>query len=260
MNYGIALHSIIPVRKEPREQAEMTSQLLFGECYTITGIQGSWVEIVTAFDQYRGWIDQKLLHPIDENLYKTWLCQPQVVSKALITTIAAPGGNPFHIPAGSSLTGWLPEKNRLQIGQYTFTILKMYEPAGTENVCTIDDVIGLFLNAPYLWGGRTPFGCDCSGFVQSVYKILSVPVARDAWQQAAQGQPVENLSVAKAGDLAFFGHHEGKITHVGILLTPDTIVHSSGYVHISPVDDRGIYLPETREYTHQLSCIRRFIS
>lgn len=260
MNYGIALHSIIPVRKEPREQAEMTSQLLFGECYTITGSHGSWIEILAAYDQYRGWIDHKLHHPINGEPYKTWQHQPPMVSKALITTLNSPGEAHIHIPAGSSLTGLLPGENRLQIGQYNYNISRTYEPAGTKDVCTIDDAIGLFLNAPYLWGGRTPFGCDCSGFVQTVYKMLGTPVARDAWQQALQGRPVESLSLAEAGDLAFFSNNENKITHVGILLSPDIIVHCSGYVHKSPVDDKGIYNPHTQEYTHRLSCIRRNIS
>ena len=115
-----------------------------------------------------------------------------------------------------------------------------------------------FLNAPYLWGGRTPWGIDCSGLTQQVYKHFGIAILRDASQQATQGKTVNFLAEAKPGDLAFFDNAEGRIIHVGILLSPEEIIHASGRVKIDRIDNEGIYSEELGKRTHQLRIIKRF--
>jgi cell wall-associated NlpC family hydrolase len=115
-----------------------------------------------------------------------------------------------------------------------------------------------YLNTPYLWGGRSPFGIDCSGFTQIVFKLCDMKLNRDAYQQATQGTPVESIEKAKEKDLAFFKNDEGRIVHTGIILSGNKIIHASGKVHIDTIDEKGIFNGETKQHSHQLAAIRRF--
>jgi len=117
----------------------------------------------------------------------------------------------------------------------------------------------LFLNAPYLWGGRNLLGIDCSGFTQIVYKINGIPLDRDASQQALQGQTLSFIEESEAGDLAFFDDTEGNITHVGLLLEDHHIIHASGCVRIDRIDQSGIFNSETQSHTHKLRFIKKMI-
>ncbi len=116
-----------------------------------------------------------------------------------------------------------------------------------------------FLNMPYLWGGRSPAGIDCSGFTNIVYKLAGIRLRRDAWQQSEQGILINFIDEARPGDLAFFQNEEGKIIHVGIILQQQKIIHASGRVRIDTIDHYGIYDEELKKYTHQLRLIRRMI-
>ncbi|HYO21672.1 MAG TPA: C40 family peptidase [Flavisolibacter sp.] len=115
-----------------------------------------------------------------------------------------------------------------------------------------------FINTPYLWGGRSVFGIDCSGFAQQVFKLFGVKLLRDACLQAGQGAAVKSLDEAKPGDLAFFQNEKGRVTHVGIVLNDKRIVHASGKVRIDSIDADGILNSENGKRTHKMHSIRRF--
>jgi cell wall-associated NlpC family hydrolase len=117
----------------------------------------------------------------------------------------------------------------------------------------------VYLNAPYLWGGKTPFGIDCSGFTQMVYKLNGYHLKRDASQQATEGEPLSFIEESEPGDLAFFDNEEGKIIHVGIIMDNNYIIHSSGKVRIDRLDHLGIYNAETNRHTHKLRVIKKMI-
>ncbi len=156
----------------------------------------------------------------------------------------------LYLPAGSSLsflngTTCYIEKEKFEIiGQI-----------GQNE--SIDLVAKSFINAPYLWGGRTHFGIDCSGFTQVVFKLKGAQLKRDASLQAQQGALINSLSDALIGDLAFFKNADGKVTHVGMLLNREHIIHASGKVKIDTIDEKGIYSEELQRYTHNLHSIKR---
>jgi gamma-D-glutamyl-L-lysine dipeptidyl-peptidase len=257
MNYGISLLSIIPMRKEPREQSEMISQLLFGESYQVLHETDNWISILTQFDHYTGWINRKLYVEISESSYHDFSIQYQPVLASMLMIIESSEAPPFSILAGSTLPGFNSEKNLLAIENREFHIRQTIGDALAKNSKSFPAIVNLFMNAPYLWGGRTVFGCDCSGFVQSVYKIMGIALERDSSQQVHQGKPIASMAEAKQGDLAFFANEEGKLCHVGMIFSPDEIVHCSGYVHKDKLDDTGILNATANQYTHRLFAIKR---
>lgn len=257
MMYGISMHSVVPLRKDPLEQSEMVSQLLFGECYRVSDEKEQWLQILTVYDDYTGWIDRKLHYPVSENFYQETLQAKSPVLGALLMNIERRGEPPRLILAGSTLPGYNEKKDLLLIDQEVFHVLWTFDEFGVRGLQTIPKTARKFLNTPYLWGGRSFLGFDCSGFVQTVYKIHGISLKRDSYQQAEQGARINSLEDARAGDLAFFADEDGRVYHVGMVIAPDEIIHSSGYVHIDRLDETGIFNLRTRSYSHRLHSIRR---
>lgn len=258
--YGICNLSIVPCRKEPSDRSEMVTQLLFGEHFKIIEEQKSWVKIQIAYDHYECWIDKKQFLPL-KNLSGIKDSNTAVTSD-LIQLTATYGTNKQYLTLvlGSSLPklhgkDFLLGREKYAFeGEYVFPFSKSKKILHQDKIETF---AYCFLNAPYLWGGRSPFGVDCSGFTQIVFKLLGIKLRRDAWQQAEQGKVLSFFEEAQKGDLAFFDNEEGKITHVGIFLNHGKIIHSSGKVRVDSVDHEGIYNVELKKYTHRLRIIKR---
>ena len=128
-----------------------------------------------------------------------------------------------------------------------------------KNFHSLEEVALSFLNSPYLWGGKTKFGTDCSGFVQSVFKIYGKILPRDSYQQALVGTEI-NLENSKTGDLAFFGKKIDSITHVGIVISNNRIIHSSGKVRIDNIVNEGILNVDSKKISHELQSVRRIVN
>ena len=259
MNKGICIYTYIPVRKEPSEASEMVSQILFGETYNILEYYQKWANIELDFDGYMGWIDRKLLYLIDEQRL-SWLQRVNsfVFNIPLCIAHQKNRNSSQYILAGSNLYEIHGKKFSLfdKTFQTTEPLTNNKQKNTHKVVC---ETAMALLNTPYLWGGRSTFGIDCSGFVQTLFKIAGKNLLRDTRQQAKLGVPVKSLVESIPGDVAFFENEEGKIVHTGILLSKNEIIHASGYVHIDPIDDNGIFNSERKEYSHKLSLIRRMI-
>jgi hypothetical protein len=269
MEYGICLRSVIPVRGEPSHRAEMVTEVLFGELFCITERLQSWCRVRLDFDRYEGWIDSLQADEIDESEYLRLANSETYVTTDLVQLLShETQRSMIPVLVGSSLPA--AEDSRFRIGQSVFFYdgdvsghaFNQANPSpllsGTTRQQLLEDAM-LYLNAPYLWGGRTPFGIDCSGFVQMVYKLQGLKLLRDASQQAGQGETISLLNEARPGDLAFFDDPEGNITHVGILMEDNMIIHCSGAVSIDHIDHEGIYSARMQRYTHKLRVIKRII-
>jgi hypothetical protein len=253
MSFVMPVVSVSPMRKEAAHRSEMVSQLLFGELATVLETSGDFVRIHTLYDDYEGWCQQSQLIFLEaspamhENrLSKGWSSVVKVNGEDMM--IGA--GTPLNLFSGNTLIlpgfhfeyhsqGWQVDKAVL----------------GEEQ---ITNITRQYLNTAYLWGGRTVFGIDCSGLAQQVFRHFGIRLPRDAYQQAAIGETIGFLQEARCGDLAFFDNPEGRITHVGIMLSADTIIHASGQVRIDPIDNMGIVHAQTGKRTHQLRIIKRY--
>jgi hypothetical protein len=252
MEYGICNLAVVPLRAEPSDRSEMVSQVLFGEAFEILEWKDKWVQIITALDSYTGWIDRLQVVMLGHLAYKRLLQTPAPVTYRAVTQAWKIADNTvIYLPAGSSLA--FLEGTTSYIGDQRYDII-----GEIGEIDSVANVARSFLNAPYLWGGRTHFGIDCSGFTQIVYKLKGISVKRDASMQAQEGIAVDSLLTAKPGDLAFFNNDEGRITHVGIVLGAGKIIHASGKVKIDSIDTQGIYSDELKRYTHRLKVIRRY--
>ena len=252
MSYGISILSIIPGRKEPSDKNEQITQVLFGEHYKVLEEQSKWLRISLTHDNYECWIDRKQHLAISDNEFE--FLQNSEVPRTLDLLGIAKDKNTnsyYNIPLGSRLPFFEDGKFRLDACDFDFK--------GNLAINDHDNLMGyahLFLNAPYLWGGRTPFGIDCSGFSQMAYLLIGIQIPRDAYQQAEIGEVIDFKDV-KTGDLAFFANDSGNIHHVGIITSPNYIIHASGKVRLDLFDETGILVEQTGEYSHSLHSIRR---
>ena len=254
--HGITHLSAIPVRREPSDQSEMVTQLLFGDAFRVTEQKENWHHIVSMFDQYEGWIDRKQYLPVSKTTYDLLNQHPSPVTAELFQLITDKKiGNSYPIVLGSSLPFFANGECKIEDRIFSFDG-NVSLPNSKPNRDGIIETAMLFLNSPYLWGGKTPFGIDCSGFTQLVFKANGIQLKRDAHQQAEIGEPYSFVEEAQPGDLAFFDNEEGKIIHVGILIGDNRIIHASGCVRVDPFDHYGIFMTERGGYTHNLRVIK----
>lgn len=257
MEYGICPLSIIPMRAEPSDLSEMVNQALFGEVFKIIDQRKKWYRIRLAHDDYEGWIDRKQAHLISKDEYNE-------LKSAILPASAAPVDMLAHEDPRQHLTivqgSLLPhlENGEIRFGEEVYQAPEMIVTKESSKENLIEWAYS-YLNAPYLWGGRSPMGIDCSGFTQLVYRMIGTSIPRDASEQAKIGEPLSFIEEAEPGDLAFFDNNEGRIIHVGILLKDNYIIHASGKVRLDRLDQSGIYNAELRDHTHRLRVIKKII-
>ena len=259
MAFSVCNVSIMPLRVEPDDRSEMVSQVLFGETMYVIEMRSNWARVQLTGDQYEGWVDPKQFVVIDdeelnrlnssEAFYTTDLVQilTHIKTKEMIPLVM-----------GSHLPGLNNGKLTIAGENYSFEGTAVSAKKKPTRKRILENAM-MYLNAPYLWGGKTPFGIDCSGFTQTVYKVSGIMLKRDASQQVMQGETVNFITDAYAGDLAFFDNDEGNIIHVGILLGDNKIIHASGKVRIDAVDHQGIFNVDTRQYSHKLRIIKSYL-
>jgi hypothetical protein len=259
MNYGICNLSIVPCRREPSDRSEQVTQLLFGDAFSILEIQGSWCKIKTVYDDYECWIDKKQFLPIEQHSFDILNSGELFCVNELVQIITYNKNSQlFPIVIGSTLPNFDNGECAVENSIYNYdgAFINGHLPFSKNGII---ETAMMYLNSPYLWGGKTPFGIDCSGFTQMVYKLNGIKIKRDAYQQAEQGETLSFVEEAEAGDLAFFDNEEGKIVHVGIVMDNNKIIHASGKVRIDGFDHQGIFNNDKKDYSHRLRLLKRII-
>ncbi len=238
MDIGICVVTVAPVRAENSDRAEIVTEILFGESADILEVNKNWTKIKMHYDGYEGWMDTKQIkHVTDEHL------------KSRKVTLITENFASIMTNDGRTLLSMGSEVE--------------YPAVASRRSHDVRESIALtareFLNVPYLWGGKSFFAVDCSGFVQLVFKIHNIKLPRDTYQQAEVGEVLSFVEESQPGDLAFFENSEGKIIHVGIMLENQKIIHASGKVRIDTLDSTGIFNKELNKHTHRLRVIKSVI-
>ncbi len=254
--HSVSTLSIVPCRKEPTSKSELVTQLLFGELVETLETKEDWSRVRHHNDGYEGWISTAQLTPLSHSQFLDISGMETPLCSGLTGLVSArQSGFEYPIVMGSSLPGLV--SSSFLLGEKVFSYKGESSLFQTRNPKLLTDLANKYLGSPYLWGGRTPFGIDCSGFTQAVYKFCGMQLPRDAWQQAEKGTALSFLEESSPGDLAFFDNKDGKIIHVGILLSPTQIIHAGNHVRIDKIDHQGIYNEEMKGYSHHLRVIKR---
>ena len=258
---GIVLHSVVPVRSEANEGSEQLTQLLFAETVDILEEKPRWIRIKNDADGQIGWVDFKMLTKLSDS-------ECELVAKAdksarvmmpMAYAVSENNGQTIPLTAGTCLPNY--KDGRFEVLGVGFRIDPSMVADKSLEMTTekIMEVVRFFLNVPYLWGGKNALGMDCSGFTQIIHSLFGHQLLRNASEQVTQGMPVKSLKNAQTGDLAFFDHEDGKISHVGLILDSERIIHCSGRVKVEKLDEIGIFsIEQGGTYTHHLVSIRRY--
>ena len=258
--YGYCNTSMAAMRAEPSERSEMVSQMFFCEVFTILEDTVKWLFVRCENDGYTGWIDRKQYVPMNEKEYTLWrgrsIAFPKDITMDITGKNIGESIKVFHgTPLPVNLQGLIEICDQIWSPKGEI----FYRPMSSPKREIIVNMAQDYHQVPYLWGGKSCFGCDCSGFVQTIYNMNGITLKRDASQQAREGETINLMDEALPGDLLFFDNHEGDIIHVGILIENQQIIHASGYVRIDKIDHFGIFNTQQQNYTHKLRIIKRYV-
>lgn len=258
---GIVLHSVVPVRAEASEASEQLTQLLFCETADILEEKPRWIRIQNDADGQTGWVDFKMLTKLSDSESESVSAADKSarVKMPMAYAVSENNGQTLPLTAGTCLPNYADGRFEILGVGFRIDPSMVAEKPMELTQDNMMQFVRFFLNIPYLWGGKNAMGMDCSGFTQIIHSLFGHQLLRNASEQVTQGMPVESLKNAHAGDLAFFDHEDGKISHVGLLLDHERIIHCSGRVKVEKIDAEGIYsIEQGGTYTHHLVTIRRY--
>lgn len=253
--FGACIQACIPVKNEASHKSEMVNQLIFGEIFEILEYNSKWAYIKSNHDNYCGWIENQQIFEISKKEFIRLQNSDKVLTLNTFSTIKCLSSNSHILLTLGSL---LYDSRTFKIGNLDFEVNKNLKTTSQQlKNSTLIKLAKSCLNSPYLWGGRSVLGFDCSGFVQIIFRFAHLNLERDSSKQALYGEEITNFAKKSTFDLAFFGSNN-KIDHVGIVLPNNQIIHCSGKVKIDTLNENGIFSLENKKLTHNLLKIKRY--
>jgi len=260
MKTGICELSYIPMRAGLSHKTEMINLVLFGEIFEVLITRNEWVKIRLLHDDYEGWVEESSIIHISEDSGIVELFADYIVCPEANTILTRNAKETITIPSGSKIPATAIKSGEFSINSNKYKLPETFViPENKDSHQTIVNYARNMLNTAYLWGGRTAWGIDCSGFSQYLYSLVGIKLPRDASQQVNMGNTLNFITEAQPGDLAFFDNEEGNIIHVGIICDHGKIIHASGKVKIDTIDHHGIYNKTQKRYTHNLRVIQAIL-
>ena len=258
VDFGVCRLAVVPVRKEPGEPSEQITQLLFGDHYEVLNISQDkrWAHIKIYSDQTEGWLEMKQHHAISKEYFEQINATDYKITIEIASAVLYKK-SPLTIVMGSIVPISNSELFKIE-EQFAFNG-ESKSLGQRRDIDFLKTVAKKYLQAPYQAGGKSPFGIDHAGLVQMIFKITGYLLPREIRQQSLAGKKVKSFDEAGTGDIAFFSEKGKEVSHVGVIIDSDKIIHASGYVKMDRITDEGILNPETKIYTHLLHSIRRII-
>ncbi|MEL7123885.1 MAG: SH3 domain-containing C40 family peptidase [Bacteroidota bacterium] len=258
MKYGICPISVVSIRTAPAHKAEQLSQLLFGETFEVLETKGrQWCKVKCSWDDVEGWVAANQINYITQAAFEAHYNN---VACSLELFQAVMGEHEFiGIPLGAQLPEF--DGMRLKMGgqNFTFSGQAVFQDEIEQPLIFLLKVARRYINAPYLWGGRSPYGIDSDGLIQMIYKMAGMKLPRRASEQVFCGENIYFIEQALPGDIAFFENKNNRVTHTGLVLNDNRIMHAYGKVRIDKIDHYGIYNNDESRYTHTLRVVKRML-
>jgi len=256
---GIITIPLVSLWESDSDSSSLSTQLMFGELVEVLKVGEHWIYVRNLTDDCLGWVDLKMVQILSAEEEKRLSNLPVFcISVPFLVCDKPVSQQKMYLPGGSYFPAYNYGRCIIDDEIYQINMSSNLQKPSTLSQEIINYTLQ-YLNAPYLLGGKSIMGIDCSGLVQVVFAMGGVKLPRDVAHQVEFGHVIDFLFEAQPGDLVFFENTEREIVHVGILLNTHQVIHVSGCVKIDSIDSQGIISSKTGDYTHTLRVIKRIV-